>query len=295
MTRAGSRYTIPPTSRSRRSRGRDLRLRPAQPLALLVRQPHGRSPDRRRRRRRAGRRSTCSPPASRPARTSAGPAGRARTRTAARAAPRPGAMPPIFEYAHSATALLDHGRLRRPRPDGAHARRPLPLRRLLRDGRERPAPARRRRRPTSRSSGRWTTIAGFGSGLRRPPLRHVAAGRRVARDRHRRGGQAARRRLHAVQHDARRSARTCASTRRPRPTPTARIISYSWDTDGDGKADGKGMTFDVSYPTAGARADHAHGRRRGRRALLAHSGGLRRRQDDAAGHDRTRSRSCARR
>ena len=35
--------------------------------------------------------------------------------------------------------------------------------------------------------------------------------------------------------------------------PDGPIISYSWDVDGDGKADGKGVTFDVSYPTAGAR------------------------------------------
>jgi hypothetical protein len=35
--------------------------------------------------------------------------------------------------------------------------------------------------------------------------------------------------------------------------PDGKIISYSWDVDGDGTADGNGMTFDVSYPTAGAR------------------------------------------
>jgi glucose/arabinose dehydrogenase len=35
--------------------------------------------------------------------------------------------------------------------------------------------------------------------------------------------------------------------------PDGPIVSYSWDTDGDGKADGKGVTLDVSYPTAGAR------------------------------------------
>ena len=60
-------------------RARDLRLRPPQPVAVLVRQPHGRSPHRRRRRHMTGRRSTSSRPASRPARTSAGPAWRART------------------------------------------------------------------------------------------------------------------------------------------------------------------------------------------------------------------------
>ena len=36
--------------------------------------------------------------------------------------------------------------------------------------------------------------------------------------------------------------------------PDGPIFSYAWDTDGDGKIDGKGVTFDVSYPTAGARA-----------------------------------------
>ncbi len=35
--------------------------------------------------------------------------------------------------------------------------------------------------------------------------------------------------------------------------PDGPIVSYSWDVDGDGKPDGKGVTFDVSYPTAGAR------------------------------------------
>jgi glucose/arabinose dehydrogenase len=35
--------------------------------------------------------------------------------------------------------------------------------------------------------------------------------------------------------------------------PDGPIVSYSWDVDGDGAADGKGVTFDVSYPTAGAR------------------------------------------
>jgi glucose/arabinose dehydrogenase len=35
--------------------------------------------------------------------------------------------------------------------------------------------------------------------------------------------------------------------------PDGKIVSYSWDVDGDGKADGTGVTFDVSYPTAGAR------------------------------------------
>jgi glucose/arabinose dehydrogenase len=36
--------------------------------------------------------------------------------------------------------------------------------------------------------------------------------------------------------------------------PDGPIYSYSWDTDGDGKTDGKGVRLDVSYPTAGARA-----------------------------------------
>jgi len=36
--------------------------------------------------------------------------------------------------------------------------------------------------------------------------------------------------------------------------PDGPIYRYSWDTDGDGKADATGVTADVSYPTAGARA-----------------------------------------
>ena len=36
--------------------------------------------------------------------------------------------------------------------------------------------------------------------------------------------------------------------------PDGPILSYAWDVDGDGKIDGFGQTFDVSYPTAGARA-----------------------------------------
>ncbi len=35
--------------------------------------------------------------------------------------------------------------------------------------------------------------------------------------------------------------------------PDGPIFSYTWDTNGDGKIDGRGITFDVSYPTAGAR------------------------------------------
>ncbi|HET6172653.1 MAG TPA: PQQ-dependent sugar dehydrogenase [Gaiellales bacterium] len=36
--------------------------------------------------------------------------------------------------------------------------------------------------------------------------------------------------------------------------PDGPIFSYSWDTDGDGKIDGHGVTFDVKYASAGARA-----------------------------------------
>ena len=36
--------------------------------------------------------------------------------------------------------------------------------------------------------------------------------------------------------------------------PDGPIYRYSWDTDGDGKPDATGVTADVSYPTAGARA-----------------------------------------
>jgi glucose/arabinose dehydrogenase len=36
--------------------------------------------------------------------------------------------------------------------------------------------------------------------------------------------------------------------------PDGKIVSYSWDVDGDGTPDGKGVTFDTAYPSAGARA-----------------------------------------
>jgi PKD domain-containing protein len=35
--------------------------------------------------------------------------------------------------------------------------------------------------------------------------------------------------------------------------PDSPIYSYTWDTNGDGRIDGRGVTFDVSYPSAGAR------------------------------------------
>jgi hypothetical protein len=35
--------------------------------------------------------------------------------------------------------------------------------------------------------------------------------------------------------------------------PDSPIYSYAWDTNGDGRVDGRGVTFDVSYPSAGAR------------------------------------------
>ena len=149
-------------------------------------------------------------------------------------------------------ALLDHRRLHRPRPDGADARRALPLRRLLR----RRAPARcscrSARRPTSACSVPRAHIAGFGAdsdghlyitsldggvwrvtgtgAADKPPVANFtlssttpAVGANVHLD-------------------------ASSST-----DPDGPIVSYSWDVDGDGKADGKGITFDVSYPTAGAR------------------------------------------
>jgi hypothetical protein len=36
--------------------------------------------------------------------------------------------------------------------------------------------------------------------------------------------------------------------------PDGPIYRYSWDTDGDGKPDATGVTADVNYPSAGARA-----------------------------------------
>ena len=67
----------------------------------------------------------------------------------------PDAVPPVFVYSHDA-GLLDHRRLRGPRPQPSLALRPLPLRRLLRrsaaelHGHARPA---RHRRPRARAPG----------------------------------------------------------------------------------------------------------------------------------------------
>ena len=147
-------------------------------------------------------------------------------------------------------ALLDHRRLHRARSDGADARRPLPLRRLLRPGRQR-ARVPVGSPPDIGVLGAARHIAGFGSdsdghlyitsldggvwrvtgtgAADKPPVANFtlstttpAVGANVHLD-------------------------ASSST-----DPDGPIISYSWDVDGDGKADGKGVTFDVSYPTAGA-------------------------------------------
>ena len=254
-------------------------------MAVLVRLPDGRSARSPTSATTAGRRSTSSRPARRPAPTSAGPACEGTHPHASCIAP--GAIPPIYEYAHDADALLDHRRLRRPRPDRADARRPLPLLRLLRHRRERdvpvprpPSPA-RARLPHPRPR-RGRPHRGLRLGLRRPPLHHLAGRGRVARHRHGSGRQAARRELHALEHDAAVGA-TVHLDASGSTDPDGPIVSYSWDIDGDGTADGKGVTFDVSYPTAGARADHAHRRRCRGRALVAHPGRVRRRQGRSRG------------
>ena len=98
----GARTRSRPASRSRRARARDLRLRPAQPVALLVRRPHRRPHDRRRRRQQLG--------GDRPAPGGLGAGRELRLELLGGHAParpgrlhRPGALPPIYEYAHDAT------------------------------------------------------------------------------------------------------------------------------------------------------------------------------------------------
>ena len=103
----GAPYTVPadnPVRRRRRAR-RDLELRPAQSLPLLIRPPDGSAGDRRRRPAGAARRSTTTwPRAPAAATTTAGPASRARS-TAARpvtesATRSPATVFPILEYDH---------------------------------------------------------------------------------------------------------------------------------------------------------------------------------------------------
>ena len=66
--------------------------------------------------------------------------------------------------------------------------------------------------------------------------------------------------------------------------PDGPIYRYAWDTDGDGKVDATGVTADVRLPDSRRARDHAHGHGRRRGAFHAHPAGLRRRQDDPAGH-----------
>ena len=118
-----------PVRRPLRRAAGDLQLRPAQPVALLVR-PHDRRPDDRRRRpgrdrgdrlRAQGRR--------RAARTTAG--GRSRARRRNFDEPAPGAVAPVLELTHDRRQLLGHRRLRRARPALPALAGPLRLRRLL--------------------------------------------------------------------------------------------------------------------------------------------------------------------
>ena len=97
------------------ARARDLGVRPAQSVALLLRRSgarrHRRARDRRRRPERAGRKSTTSRPAAAAA-TTAGATAKARTTTSRRSPPA--FLPlidPIFEYDHTRRAV-DHRRLR---------------------------------------------------------------------------------------------------------------------------------------------------------------------------------------
>ena len=100
-------YTIPPDNPFVGGGGtsRDLGLRPAQPVAVLVRPRDRRPLDRRRRARTPGRRSTSSRRAGGRHRTSAGTASRAH---AFQGDAPPDAVPPILEYPHDG-GLLGHG------------------------------------------------------------------------------------------------------------------------------------------------------------------------------------------
>ena len=221
--------------------------------------------------------------ARRPARTSAGTAGRARTPTAPPAAPPRRPIAPIYEYAHDATHCSISG--------GFVARDPtvptLAGRYLFADycgagasaladpGRRRPRhrrssePSRKSRASAQDSDGHLyiTSLKGgvwrvTGTGAAdKPPVASFtlssttpAVGANVHLD-------------------------ASGST-----DPDGLIYRYSWDTDGDGKADATGVTADISYPTAGARAITLTVTD----AVGAHSSrtqaGLRRRQDDPAGH-----------
>ena len=116
----------------RRRRGRDLRLRPAQPVALLVR-PRDRRPGRSATSARTrSRRSTSARRVRRAASTSAGACLRATRRRGPVAAHRTGDVKPVLRVHARRRRVLDHRRLRRARPAAAGARRPLRVRRLLR-------------------------------------------------------------------------------------------------------------------------------------------------------------------
>ena len=101
---------LEPVPRPARSAARRLLVRPAQPVAVLVRPQDRRSRDRRRRPERAGRRSTSSAGAAAAARTSAGT--RSRGTTATTAARLRATCAPVIEHSHGARLLLDHRRLR---------------------------------------------------------------------------------------------------------------------------------------------------------------------------------------
>jgi hypothetical protein len=130
--RAGGRVPDPasnPFSEPRGGARRDLRLRPAQPVAVLVRPPDRRPVDRRRRPG-PGRGDRLRPPRPRRrARTTAGARGRAAGGTSTSP---PRARCSRSSAPHSAGLLLDHRRLRRARRVGPEPRRALCLLRRLR-------------------------------------------------------------------------------------------------------------------------------------------------------------------
>ena len=158
--------------------------------------------DRRRRRQQLGGDRPAPGRAGAPARTSAGTAGRARTRTARPAAPPPGrsrrstSTRTTRRTARSAAASSRATRRCRRSP-GAISSPTTAARGVSAVD----AAGRLARR--HRLARRARAHRGLRLGLRRPPLHHVARRRGVAHHRHGRGRQAARRLLHALEHDAR--------------------------------------------------------------------------------------------
>ena len=154
--RAVGPYRIPSSNpfvgRAGRPR-RDLRLRPAQPVALLVRPQHRRPRHRRRRPGRSSRRSTSSAAAAGAARTSAGGRSRATGGTSSTSRPRARSRPVIMHTHAPGWCSITGGYV--VRDPASRPRRPLRLRRRLRGPHpRRPACGPGRRTPAACSTSR---------------------------------------------------------------------------------------------------------------------------------------------